>query len=320
MKEIGGFFELELSRHKEYHPCAIRLNSGRNALRYLLKIAQPELLYIPFYICDSVIEAARKENINYTFYHLDENFEPLLDERESKANIFILYSNYFGINDQVVRKLSTKYHNLVVDNAQAFYSKPIEGITTFYSPRKFFGIPDGSYLYIEKLLNKQLESDLSYERSEHLLKRWDVNAHESYSIYKANENEFSKRPVKKMSKLTQGILSSIDYEGAKNIRERNFAYLHNSLSNYNELKISDNNINGPMVYPFLYSKDGLRELLIRNKIYVTTYWQEVKSRVQEDSLEYKLAKYLIPLPIDQRYDRYQMDIIIKAVLSSLKLE
>lgn len=37
MKEIGGFFELELPQKEEYHSKAIRLNTGRNCLEYILK-------------------------------------------------------------------------------------------------------------------------------------------------------------------------------------------------------------------------------------------------------------------------------------------
>ena len=37
MKEIGGYFELELASKEEYHTSAIKLNSGRNAFKYILK-------------------------------------------------------------------------------------------------------------------------------------------------------------------------------------------------------------------------------------------------------------------------------------------
>ena len=37
MKSIGGYLELELKKNEEYHKEALRLNSGRNALEYILK-------------------------------------------------------------------------------------------------------------------------------------------------------------------------------------------------------------------------------------------------------------------------------------------
>jgi hypothetical protein len=45
MQPIGGYFELELRKGKEYHTDAIRLNTGRNALEY--KFAQT-LIHIIF--------------------------------------------------------------------------------------------------------------------------------------------------------------------------------------------------------------------------------------------------------------------------------
>ena len=65
MKEIGGFFELELPQKKEYHSKAIRLNTGRNCLEYILKSNNYKKIYIPFYICNSILEPIRKLNIEY---------------------------------------------------------------------------------------------------------------------------------------------------------------------------------------------------------------------------------------------------------------
>ena len=36
MNAIGGYFGLELDKKNEYHSEAIRLNTGRNALEYIL--------------------------------------------------------------------------------------------------------------------------------------------------------------------------------------------------------------------------------------------------------------------------------------------
>ena len=56
MKEIGGYFELELNKNREYHKNALKLNSGRNALIFILMNLKPRKIYLPYYICDSVLE------------------------------------------------------------------------------------------------------------------------------------------------------------------------------------------------------------------------------------------------------------------------
>ena len=67
------------------------------------------------------------------------------------------------------------WKQLIVDNTQAFCFSD-RGVDTFYSARKFFGVPDGAYLYTDKFLNVELEQDVSCQRCEHLLRRIDEGA------------------------------------------------------------------------------------------------------------------------------------------------
>ena len=311
MKEIGGYFELELNYTKEYYQDAIKLNSGRNALFYILKTNNPSKIYIPYYICHSVLEPIKKLNIDFCFYHINKKFEPILPSDYSEAN-FLLYVNYFGINFFNVKKLSNKIKNLIIDNSQAFFYRPIKN-PTFYSTRKFFGVPDGAYLYNDLLVNEALRQSMSYDKCIHLLKRFDLESIEGYRDYEKIEAGFSSEPIMLMSKLTQKILTSIPYEKIKLLREQNFLYLHDHLKDINELYINTNNLHGPMKYPLLIKKDGLKQNLIKNKIYVSTYWQEVIETVENNTFEYELTKYLLPLPIDQRYNQADMELIIEKI-------
>ncbi|MFX1385153.1 MAG: hypothetical protein ACFFBP_22265 [Promethearchaeota archaeon] len=315
MKEIGGFFGLELKIGKEYHPTALKLNSGRNALLYILKTIKPSKLLIPYYICNSVLEPIEKLRINYEFYLINDKFEPIITSSLGDTD-YLLYVNYYGINDVIVNDLTKKFDNLIIDNSQAFFSRP-KKFPTFYSPRKFFGVPDGAYLYINKFLNENLEQSTSYERCSHLLKRLDLDLQEIYDDYENAEKLFSNEPLRLMSKLTKNILSSINYKEAKSIREKNFKFLHNRLKKYNELKINSTQLNGPMKYPLLIKRDNIKQFLIENRIYISTYWLEVLERVEKNSFEYELTKYLLPLPIDQRYDLSDMNLIVEKLSEKL---
>ena len=151
MKEIGGYFELELSSREGFHKDAIKLNSGRNAFKYILKIQNVRKVYIPVFICDSIIEPLEELNIEYEFYNIDKNFE-IIDEIVLKENEKLLYVNYYALKLKYVQKLANRYESkLIVDNTQAFFELPIINIDTIYSPRKFFGVSDGGYLYTNKL-------------------------------------------------------------------------------------------------------------------------------------------------------------------------
>lgn len=316
MKEIGGYFELELNKNREYHTNALKLNSGRNALLYILMNLKPRKIYLPYYICDSVLESVRKMNISIDFYEIQKDFEPKIPSNYKKSDSF-LYVNYFGINDSIVEKLSKKLKNLITDNSQAFFCQPYKS-PTFYSPRKFFGVPDGAYLYLDVFNVENLEREVSHHNCSHLLKRIDLNASYGYNDFKKSEQSFSNQPVKKMSKLTQRILCSIDYTFVKSKREENFIYLHENLKDLNELNLDLNKLNGPMIYPFLIQTDMLKTYLNKNKIYIATYWEDVLNKIKKEMYEYYLVKNLIALPIDQRYNINDMDNILRKIREIIK--
>ncbi len=135
---IGGYFELELSRGEEYHSDAIRLNTGRNAFEYILRAKKFNKVYLPFYTCDVMLEPITKLNLAYEFYSIDSNFLPIFNYSNVQENEVFVYNNYFGICDVQTREVAALCKNLIIDYSQAFYSKPIKGVDTFYSPRKFF--------------------------------------------------------------------------------------------------------------------------------------------------------------------------------------
>lgn len=305
-KEIGGYFELETdAKEGAFYPDAIALNSARNCLRYIIKAYGIKEIWIPYYTCNVVWQAARSENCKIKFYHIDENFLPT---QGFEKDDFILYTNYFGVCAKNVEILSKKYPNLIVDNAQAFYM-PKFGLASFYSPRKFFGVADGGYLFCDKKLCEDFNTNTSYQRFSHLLKRIDLSAREGYADFQINDESLDDEPIEFMSNLTHKLLASVDYKKAKEKRLKNFNILNNALKQTNELqlKLSKNDV--PLAYPYLVQKDGLREKLIRNKIYVATYWSPLDKEFYESTLQ----KYLLPLPIDQRYGDAEMKRILEVI-------
>lgn len=312
-KEIGGYFEIELARgNNEYHSGAIKLNSGRYCLQYILRAKKFKKIYIPSYICDSILQPIKNENISYEFYSINEYFEPIFDKPINDNECF-LYVNYFGINSKNVKKSVAQFKNVIIDNSQAFFEPRCNDIDTFYSARKFFGVSDGAYLYCNTNIDIPLKREISLDRMNFLLNRIENSAQDGYQLFQKNEIYFTGCGLNRMSKLTERILNSIDYETIRKIRNCNFLFLHEKLSKYNELNIDIDNINGPMIYPFMNSAGNLKEKLIKKKIYIATYWHEVKDRVKKDSFENNLVNHLIPLPIDQRYNLDDMKLIIKSI-------
>ncbi len=307
--EIGGFFELELRAGNEYYPDLISLNSARNALRYIVRVYGITEMYVPYYTCPVIHDALKSESCKLLFYAIDSNLLPVI---EFPDDSFILYTNYYGVCTKNSKTLANRYKNLIIDNAQSFYSQPT-GLACFYSPRKFFGLPDGGYLKIDKILEEQFEQEISHQRCSHLLKRADLSAEVAYSEFKTNDNSLDNLPIRTMSRFTKKLLCSIDYENAKQKRIENYEFLNENLSNINELNLLDNEIDVPMVYPLLIKNENIRSKLIQNKIYVATYWPEMEMNGAETQIEEYLHKYLLPLPIDQRYREEDMKQILKVI-------
>lgn len=310
---IGGYFELELSQRKHYHDGALRLNTARNCFEYILLARNYKKVYIPFYTCEVMLQPLHKHNIAYQFYSIDKNLEPVSIVKLKKDEAF-LYTNYFGIKQMMVEYLANFYGNqLIVDNAQAFFSPHIEGIDTFYSPRKFFGVPDGAYLYTDVFIDDDIPQDVSIDRMSHLLKRIDVSPEDGYVDFKNEDSVLDNMPILRMSKLSESILASIEYDVIKLKRRDNFIYLHSKLGDSNLLKVSVDDGMVPMVYPYLQSSTSLRQKLQEYRIYVARYWPNVEKWCNEHDLEVKYMNQLFPLPIDQRYGQNEMDRIVKLI-------
>ena len=312
MQEIGGYFELELRSGMHYHPDAIRLNTARNCFEYILKAKRYTKVYIPYYTCEVMLEPLHKLNIAYEFYHINTDFEPI-EQKELQPNEAFLYTNYFGLKQEAVKRMALVYgKKLIVDNAQAFFATPVKGIDTFYSARKFFGVPDGAYLYTDSHLEIE-EQDVSYGRMAHLLKRIDLDASSGYSDFQKNDEQLIGQPIKKMSKLTENMMCSLDYTKIIKQRRVNFIHLHAKLDAFNTFKLELEAEAVPMAYPY-YASEALRLKLIQHKIYTATYWSNVKELCKKDTLEYKMTLNVVYLPIDQRYTANNMDKILNIVI------
>ncbi len=316
MKDIGGYFSLELKTFNNMpNSNGILLNSGRNSLEFVLRsLPKVDKVYIPYYTCKVVLEPFSHLGLAYSFYHINANFE--LDEKiELNPNEYLLYTNYFGIKDAYVKYLNEIYgENLIVDNAQALYAKPT--VNSVYSPRKYVGVPDGGIAFTNNPTPiGNLPMDQSYDRCIHLLKRLDVDAGFGYKDFQLNDSRLDNNEIKQMSNLTRTLLEGIDFESIKEVRRRNYEFLYDKLKETNQLNLpSMDSFECPMVYPYMVSDAYLlRKKLIAKHIFVATYWSNIFEWCSDSTIEFGLAKNILPIPIDQRYDIEDMKFIVNQI-------
>lgn len=313
---IGSYFSIDITNINNnsliYHPSALYLNTGRNAFEYILKTKNIKKVYLPLLCCDALLTPLKKNNVNFEFYSVDINHNPLWNFSKLEDNEFFLYINYYGLRNSIVSALAQKINNLIIDNTQAFFSKPYKNLPTLYSTRKFFGVADGALLSnVENVID--LEQDKSADRMRHLLLRVENPSEVGFKAYQENEELLDKVPLSQMSELTKRILLSVDFEKHRAVRNLNFEFLDKSLGRFNQFNFDD--VEGPLAYP-LWVKDGgtqLREILKENRIFTPIYWNSVIKNVSVDSVEYDMVVNTIPIPVDMRYTKDDLQRVINIV-------
>ena len=313
MKEIGGYIELDKYTNQIRHSEDIALNSGRNCLRLLIRAKGINKIHIPKFLCSCVAEVCREESVEILYYSIGED---LLPSGLSKTDEWVYLVNYYGqITNEKIQSLRGEYPSLIVDNVHAYFQKPVDGLDTIYSCRKFFGVPDGAFMHSDVNVDN-LGLDVSYERMKHVLGRFERSASELYGEYLESEKEVGAWPVLKMSRLTENLLRGINYDTVRKTREENFSFLNEHLQKYNRLKVE--NVPGPYMYP-LYVEDGgeIRKRLLTKKIYIPTLWPDVFEICDKRELEYDMAENILPLPCDQRYDMNDMEYMVEELEKDL---
>lgn len=309
---IGGYFELDLPQHDFPHADAILLNSGRACIEHILRANDVRHVYVPKYTCDVVLEPLVALAISWSFYSIDGQLK-IAEPVSLGQGEYIIANNYFGVRDEYCQQLARLYgRNLILDCSQAFFAAPPRSAQCFYTPRKFFGVPDGGMLCTDRTLDIDLEVDSSWARSSHLLKRIDLGAENAFADFQRNDASLGGQGMKRLSPLTRKLLGAIDYDEALRRRKRNYEFLLRHLKPDNRLEISEDNA-CPMVFPYLNHRPGLRRKLVEHKIFVATYWPNVFDWCDASETEHHLAEYLLPLPIDQRYGIEDMDRILSVL-------
>ncbi len=317
MKEYGGYLEFENFGGREYHFNCIALNSGRNCLRYIIRKRKIKRLAVPYYICNSVTDVCQEENVEIIYYSIDELFRPIFSADMIEEYVYVV--NYFGqLDNAYLIDLCKKYPKAIIDNAQSFFQRPVSDVDTIYTCRKFFGVPDGGYLYTTILEEDDLQKQYSYDRLGFLAGRYEGTASDFYECFLQNEEYLGKQDIMFMSDITHNILRGVDYKEVQRIREENYQILEKRLSGLNEMEIQMGI--GPYMYPLLLRNGGkVRRKLQEQKLYIPCLWPSVvEDGIHQLDIYY--AQNILPLPCDQRYTTGNIEDMVNIVRKVLEVE
>lgn len=313
MMEIGSFIELQFPKGLEYYKGETniaRLNSGRVAIWHAFRVLGCEAIWLPYYQCNSVREFLNRKGVTIKYYHIDQNFNPI--DLFPEKNDAVLIVNYFGVMSvKRIQTLAKQFANVIIDNSQAFFSKPIEGCMNVYSARKFVGVPDGAYVIGENanMYVDEYEQCYSSDTALFLLQRIEYGCEgKTYQTRTINEERIDTEDAKRMSMLTRSILDGTDYNYICIKRQENFSVASSLFGTINQFNPSLYYDEGcvPMVYPLVVEDDSLLQKLLDHKHFQGHWWNYLLKEVAKDSFEYWLSRYIIPITIDQRYSKAEL--------------
>lgn len=321
--EIGGYRELDLRTGLEYYGGAglVRLNAGRFGIYHALRCMNCHKIKLPYYLCETVRDFLLSKGVEVSYYHIGADMLPQVGNR--LIDTAILLVNYFGLMKSAqLTEFVRENSNVIIDNTQGFYQPNILNAYSVYSPRKFFGVSDGCYVIgpnVERYL-EEYPPDMSSDSSIFLFSRIETGGNANYVQYQENEKRLNEAGVRTMSELTHALLDNIDYVAIRERRQENYDYAATVFQDQNLLPASllvRETMQAPMAYPLLIENENLRYELKKHHIYVGQWWKYLLNESGTSILEKRLSRYLLPIPIDQRYSRSEIKYIADVIVKTL---
>lgn len=312
---VGGYNQFDLKDNNiKLHKESYRFQSARAALYCYLMSSNVKLIYLPNYLCESIITPIKSLGIDIKFYNIDVDFLPVaINDMLKVENAKILLINYFGLMGQEINKIVKCNENkFIVDNSQALFDEHISGTTTIYSPRKFLSIPDGGFLITDEQINFPSDYYDSSELTGHLFLRAAGFVSEGYQKFLKAERNLEEFTPLRMSKISEYMINSIDIEYVVNARVNNFLFLERELKDLNQIKFNcDSRSGAPLCYPlkFNYNIKNMHLALVRQNVFLPRYWfSSSNGKVGKDMYENSLF-----LPIDERINNIDIAKIISLI-------
>lgn len=334
-----GFFESLQKLGREI----IYLRSGREALLYVsfnCKNKKPSTILFPAYCCWSMRAPFEKSGWKIIYYRLNNDLtvdEDFLDGLLQTVNPdAILLMNFYGIacTNTSVSLAKRKCPDIVVieDFSHCTFSiKQIFNPNVDYyvsSIRKSVGVCDGAVVLSRQATNRQYievdVTDFSNRRFDAQKEKWRYSYTKDsgtkdlflYEIRKCEGiiNEFNK--VIPISERARKMLSLINGEEIAFARRKNMKHLMDLLEGKVKMVpgLRKSWSFAPFSLPILVDdRDNVQRLLAQNGVYAPVLWPICEDARNVCANSAFIADHMLSLPIDQRYDWDDMELIAEIV-------
>ena len=323
---IGGLFGLEpVSLTRSDQPSTFDASfieyflSARCAFYAVCQSVKPKTAWLPSYLCGAVLDPFRALRIPVRYYEAGPNFrsETFQWIAEVLAGDLVLVIHYFGFTNTTFPADELKMRGAVIieDASQGLFVKQLyKGSTCIvYSPRKFFGVPDGGVLtssHINGMRRQPLEPPPTEWWKDALAmvqmrREFDLVGGENrwFRLFRYVEETF---PIGlyHSSELAKVLIETgTDYESMRTARRKNYMALAERVNEFALFPVlGDETV--PLGFPVCVDaaqRDAILEHLYNEKIYPPVHWR-IDGIVPEHFHEsHLLSRRTLTLLCDQRY-------------------
>lgn len=323
---IGGEFEIDLSLQRKFvpQPDVYYYASGRTALYQILRSLAPQhrKLWLPDWLCHTMVDAVVNAGFEYCFYELDTDFKAsieALDKSGFKDGDAVLMINYFGLQDLtgISKSIKDAYPNAIVieDDVQAYWAfsekeNPFADYR-FTSLRKALPVPDGGLVKTERPMPMVTSENtfaplkikagaMKYHRGED-----GINDEDYLKLFKEGDKLIPENYDSVMSPNSQQLFAGTDLEKAKKQRQTNAAQIIAGLYELGikpMIPVPSDSV--PLFVPiYLDNRDEVRHWMFQHEVFCPVHWPLDGMSVKRGA---DMVAHELSLIVDQRYGDQEM--------------
>ncbi len=301
---------------------SIFLANGRCCLVLLIELLSPTRVWLPSYLCPSIIAAVRTTGIPFSFYEVDYDLRvsPGALSKVGKGDLVNMI-DYFGFpaDRALMRHVRESGAWLLEDACQAMLTSGIGSTADFvmFTTRKFVGTPDGGILISNRLEINFHNVKLQLPPPNWLMKTLSAAVLRSefdlyggdrlwFELYRAVEEDMpmGRYAMSEMSKML--MTSAFDYASIAQRRVENYQVLAYELSHLALYPSLEPGV-VPLGFPVrLANRDEVIKMLYTQDIYPPVHWPFRGILPKKFSESYRLLGDIMMLPCDQRCDKEDM--------------
>lgn len=338
---IGGMFGLEVEPRNAPAPRPLAdgdvlVVNGRSAIHLVVQQLVPPRVWLPSYLCGAVIDAVAAAAAPIRFYGTDDDLHPEDTGWLAEVDVgdLVVTIDYFGFGSDAESEAAATQRGAWVlrDACQTLLTGRPAGSAavdfTVFSPRKHIGVPDGAVLRIHgdreeaaALRSTPLAPapDAWWEMARDCCEargRFDREGGDRswHALFQRIEAEAPIGAYAMSDLAREVLLQRVDTRVVAERRRRNYQTLAGALADLAMRPALPADV-VPLGFPIRAARrDALRQALFAEEIFPPVHWP-LDARVDPAfEASHRLAREILTLPCDQRYEPGDMERMAAVVL------